>query len=153
MSKIEFSPFFRLTTILLLWGASPAIINAVENPSPAPIGAEIQSAAKPSAVHDILVQAIGERRLITFTYRGHLRVVEPHAYGCNAKGDAILLAFQIEGSSASRPPPGWRTFSAGAIEALKLGDRSFAQARDGYSPNELRLSPLWAEVPALVIEE
>ncbi|AKC84081.1 hypothetical protein IMCC26134_10680 [Verrucomicrobia bacterium IMCC26134] len=109
--------------------------------------------AKLPANHDLLLQAIREKRVLRFTYRGHARAVEPHAYGRNTKGETVLHAFQTEGTSASRPPPGWRTFTVSAIEQLKLEELSFAQARDGYSPNELRLAPLWAEVPALVAEE
>lgn len=105
------------------------------------------------ALHELLVRAIREKRVLLFTYRGHARVVEPHAYGRNTKGEPVLHAFQTEGGSASRPPPGWRTFAVAAIESASLGENSFKEARDGYSPNELRLSPLWAEVPPLVVEE
>jgi hypothetical protein len=112
------------------------------------------AAPRPSAaVHDLLLRAIREQRVLRFTYRGLARVVEPHAYGRNSRDDAVLHAFQTEGGSASRPPPGWRTFSAGLIEAPSLGEQTFAHARDGYSPNELRLDPLWAEVPALMVVE
>jgi hypothetical protein len=118
-----------------------------------PVVAVAPARPKPPELHAILLQAIREKRVLRFTYRGHARVVEPHAYGRNTKGDAVLHAFQTEGGSASRPPPGWRTFSADAIESPELGERTFAQAHDGYSPNELRLDPLWAEVPAVAVEE
>jgi len=124
-----------------------------ENSSPVPTPPTAPSAESPSPTHELLVQAIREKRVLIFTYRGHRRVVEPHAYGRSTKGEALLHAYQLDGTSASRPPPGWRTFATNLIEAPKLGEALFTEARDGYSPNELRLSPLWAEVPALVIEE
>jgi hypothetical protein len=153
MRNSEFGHILSLATALLMGGFFLTRLAAAENQAPAPPASANSLAEKPSAVHALLVQAIKERRIVKFTYRGHLRVVEPHAFGRNSKGDAVLHAFQIKGSSASRPPPGWRTFSARAIEDPKLGKGSFAQARDGYSPNELHLAPLWAEVPALVVEE
>lgn len=153
MKKTEFGHVLSLAVALLPGVSCFTWLNAAERPIPDPPAPVVLPAANPSAVHAILMQAIANRRVLTFNYKGHLRVVEPHAYGRNTKGDAVLHAFQIEGSSASRPLPGWRTFAASAIEAPELGTGSFTQARDGYSPNELRLSPLWAEVPALVIEE
>jgi len=105
------------------------------------------------AAHELLVQSIREQRLLVFTYRGLRRVVEPHAYGRNAKGEAVLLAYQNDGESASKPLPGWRTFAAAHIESLSLSDTAFKHARDGYSPNELRLAPLWAEVAAVTTVE
>jgi predicted DNA-binding transcriptional regulator YafY len=139
-----------MITLLGAWASSFAYASD-QTSTTAPVS--VSDEAKLPSIHDLLVQAIREKRVLRFTYRGHARVVEPHAYGRNTKGEAVLHAFQTEGTSASRPPPGWRTFTASAIEQLKVGELSFAQARDGYSPNELRLAPLWAEVPALVAEE
>ncbi len=48
-----------------------------------------------------LVRAVRERRVITFTYAGHARVVEPHAYGVAATGETILHGVQTDGGSVS----------------------------------------------------
>jgi predicted DNA-binding transcriptional regulator YafY len=138
---------------MLLCAFTFANLCAGDNVSSVPVPLKAPSAESPSTAHELLLQAIREKRVLIFTYRGHKRIVEPHAYGRSTKGEAVLHAFQFDGTSASRPPPGWRTFATSAIESPKLGEASFAQARDGYSPNELRLMPFWAEVPALVIEE
>lgn len=100
------------------------------------------------STRDLLIQAIRERRVLTFVYRGHARTVEAHACGVSSKGEAVLHGYQTAGGSASRPPPGWRTFSLAEIRDVALGAETFPGARDGYSPNELRLDPLWAELPA-----
>lgn len=104
-------------------------------------------------IHALLVRAIREKRVVIFHYNGHARTVEPHAYGKAGKGELVLHGYQTEGGSVSRPPPGWRTFSVAGIQDLKLGELNFAEARDGYSPNELRLEPLWAELPAISVTE
>lgn len=111
---------------------------------------EEQPSADAAAItaRDLLLQAIHERRVLTFVYRGHPRVLEPHACGVSTKGEAVLHGYQTAGGSASRPPPGWRTFLVAEIRDVTLGAETFVGARDGYSPNELRLDPLWAELPA-----
>ncbi|MEY4488798.1 MAG: hypothetical protein RIQ79_1306 [Verrucomicrobiota bacterium] len=152
MNVNPFGAALRLLMLTLL-GTCTSSFADTSGQAPATTPVAISAKAKLPAIHDLLLQAIREKRVLYFTYRGHPRVVEPHAYGRNTKGEAVLHAFQTEGTSASRPPPGWRTFTASAIEKPKLGESSFALARDGYSPNELRLAPLWAEVPALVAEE
>ncbi len=42
------------------------------------------------SVYDVLAQAIEERRVVTFTYDGFLRVVEPFA---------VLLSFDFRGET------------------------------------------------------
>ncbi len=131
--------------LVAVLGFAGVNLPATESLVPAPSHA---AAAVPSSTRDLLIQAIRERRVLTFVYKGHARVVEPHAFGVSAKGEAVLHGYQTAGGSASRPPPGWRTFSIAEIRDLALGDKTFPGARDGYSPNELRLDPLWAELPA-----
>lgn len=128
----------------VLWLAC-ASLTAAEPLVPTPARPEAPSQA---ATRDLLLQAINERRVLTFDYRGHARTVEPHACGVSTKGEAVLHGYQTAGGSASRPPPGWRTFSLAEIRDVALGAETFPGARDGYSPNELRLDPLWAELPA-----
>jgi len=140
----RFSDSARSLLVILL-GLASASIPASEPRAAAPSHSH---AASSSATRDLLIQAIGERRVLTFVYRGHARTVEPHACGVTAKGEAVLHGYQTAGGSASRPPPGWRTFAIGEIRDVALGAETFPGARDGYSANELRLDPLWAELPA-----
>lgn len=96
----------------------------------------------------MLVRAIREKQVLRFVYNGHARVVEPHAYGVSATGEAVLHAFQIEGESASKPPPGWRTFNAALIEHLAVTERSFSGPRPTYVPGEPPLATVWAALEA-----
>lgn len=101
-----------------------------------------------SAAHEILVSAIREKQVLRFTYNGHARVVEPQAYGLSATGEVVLHAFQTKGGSASKPPPGWRTFNVGLIENLAATEARFSRARPGYVPGEPGLTPVWAALEA-----
>ncbi len=47
------------------------------------------------SVYDVLAQAIEKRRVVTFTYDGFLRVVEPFLLGTTTAGRPALRAYQI----------------------------------------------------------
>lgn len=103
-------------------------------------------AGSPSAPQ-ALVQAVKERRVVTFVYQGQPRTVEPHACGVATRsGEAVLHGYQTDGGSASGTPPGWRTFSLSKIEALAVSATTFAAPRADYSSGRPQLEPLWAEV-------
>lgn len=93
-----------------------------------------------------LVRAVRERRVVKFIYDGRERAGEPHAYGVAATGEPLLLFFQTGGDSATRPPPGWRRFSAAKIERLVVTDAVFTGVRAGFSREDPKLVPLWAAV-------
>ncbi len=96
------------------------------------------------ATHEMLVLAVREKRVVSFVYNGHARLVEPHAYGVSATGEVVLHAFQIEGESASKPPPGWRTFNVMLIGDLTVTDRKFNEPRPDYAQGEPPLAAIWA---------
>lgn len=103
-------------------------------------------AATDSAAHVSLVRAIREKRLLHFTYGGHARVVEPYSYGVTTEGVAVLHGYQVAGGSASKPPPGWRTFTVSGVADLLVTERSFRRTRADYSSERPKLDPQWAEV-------
>lgn len=53
------------------------------------------------SVYDVLAQAIEERRVVTFTYDGFLRVVEPFLLGTTTAGRSALRDYQTAGGSRS----------------------------------------------------
>lgn len=97
-----------------------------------------------AGAQETLVRAIHEKQVLRFVYNGHVRVVEPHAYGVTATGEVVLHGFQIEGESASKPPPGWRTFSVALIEKLAVTEERFSSARPDYVQGEPALETVWA---------
>ena len=113
---------------------------AQENAAPVPISLP--------AEHEVFVRAINERWILQFNYGGHPRVCEPHSYGIGSTGEAILHVYQTAGSSGSRPPPGWRTFTVSGISDVVLTQRRFAKPRKDYTEQRPSLDPAWAELPA-----
>ena len=81
------------------------------------------------SIHDDLVRAINEKRVIEFVYKiPGARLAEPHDYGVK-RGVDTLLAYQLSGASRSRAPHGWRYIEVADIEAFKVLDRQFPGSR------------------------
>ena len=81
----------------------------------------------------ILTQALRARSVVTFTYKGQARTVEPHALGKANDDRQALLAWQTSGGSNTEPPPGWRVFIVAEIAGLKTTDQKFEKPRADYS--------------------
>ena len=79
--------------------------------------------------HDLLIQAIKEKRLIRFLYNGKRRIAEPHDYGIQ-KGSTKLLSYQIGGESTTGGLPDWRSVDVPKISKLELLEEHFAGNRE-----------------------
>lgn len=88
--------------------------------------------------------AIAHKRLLQLTYKGQVRVAEPHDYGRH-KGVVRLLAYQIEGASTARGPA-WRDFEVAKIERWSVLDRTFAGSRGASHHNHKSWDELFARV-------
>jgi predicted DNA-binding transcriptional regulator YafY len=76
----------------------------------------------------IIEQAIQNKKLIEFTYGGHLRVVEPHVLGTQG-GVIQVLGYQIGGSSSSGGIPEWRRFDVSKMSGISISNESFPGKR------------------------
>jgi predicted DNA-binding transcriptional regulator YafY len=85
----------------------------------------------------VLRQAIKEKRVVMFTYKGHARTVEPHALGKGTEDNPVLLAWQTDGGSQTEPPPGWRVFALTEIRELKPGVATFAKPRPDFGEHKV----------------
>jgi hypothetical protein len=72
--------------------------------------------------------AIAAKRLITFSYQGRPRKVEPHDYGIN-KGKVRLFCYQVGGESRSGKLPDWRLLEVPDIAGMQVTDQSFPGPR------------------------
>lgn len=88
-----------------------------------------------------IVAAIKEKKVLSFTYKGHVRVVEPHVYGIH-EGARQLLGYQIRGSSSSGTIPEWRRFSISAMRNLQILNELFP----GRRPNPSGERSCWDQV-------
>ena len=82
-----------------------------------------------------ICDAVRDRRIISFSYKGTIRTVEPHLVGHDSDGDLTLSAWQLSGGSGQ----GFRDFHVRKLSGLTITQRSFAGPRPGYNPNDSTL--------------
>ena len=76
------------------------------------------------AVHQLILTAIHERRLLRFLYHDKDRIVEPQDYGIQ-KGVVHLFTYQTAGESSSSRLPDWRKFAVMSMSNVELLDDHF----------------------------
>lgn len=94
----------------------------------------------------LITEAIKNKYLLEFTYNNKLRVVEPYTFGESTKGNDTLSAYQVDGGSNSSKDLGWRQFIIDDIKNLTLSDEKFEIIRNGYNPNDSRMSHIYITV-------
>lgn len=78
--------------------------------------------------------AIATRRLLSVTYRGGKRLVEPFCHGFSADERELLVVFQRSGCSTGGAPTGWKTLAVDDLSLVEPLDEVFASDRPGYRP-------------------
>lgn len=90
--------------------------------------------------------AIQNKQLLSFTYDGYSRVVEPHTYGLDRKGHPALRAYQVRGGSESGEYVGWKMFHVNNMRGLSVLSDHFQSARPKYKRNDSDFSTINAEL-------
>jgi predicted DNA-binding transcriptional regulator YafY len=89
-------------------------------------------------MHQILLDAIRDKCLVTFRYDGETRVVEPHCYGVDTKGHKALRAFQVG--------KGWRLFHVAEMGPMSMTGGRFERPRPEYNPNDKHMATIYARL-------
>jgi hypothetical protein len=76
----------------------------------------------------LLRDAIENKQLIRFVYKGNERIVEPHDYGIQ-NGIVRLFCWQVGGRSSGRIP-GWRMIDVVGMQDCEMLERHFAGNRE-----------------------
>jgi hypothetical protein len=93
-------------------------------------------------VRDELTAAIQQRKILTFTYQGLPRRVQPAAYGVDHGGAETLHAYQVAGGSKHGGIPEWRNFHVDGIADLAVLDEVFGPNPPGYG--QVPFDPVYA---------
>jgi predicted DNA-binding transcriptional regulator YafY len=102
----------------------------------------ISEAAAISYIQD----SIKNKKVVIIYYDGDdnggkgYRTIEPVCFGISKKGNQVLRAWEIEGSSWSEKNegnylPGWRFFRTDKIFTYKPTFDNFSEVRPNYNPN------------------
>lgn len=92
-----------------------------------------------------IIDAIRNRKVLTFTYNGIARVVEPHAVGVSRTGNDALRCYQIQGGHIT-PGHEWDFCDLSQISAMRETGDVFAGARPGYRPGDKHMTRIYAEL-------
>lgn len=81
-----------------------------------------------------IADAIRDHRLVTFTYDGLERVVQPATYGTTTTGKISLRGCLVDGQSRSNQIPCWELYTQSKILNLVVTTTPFSKfARAGYT--------------------
>ncbi len=103
-------------------------------------------------LHDRICAAITRRSLVMFEYGDLVRVVEPHRFGINSAGHAMLSGWLRAGYSRSDPAGGWRNYLFDEIHSLQVLDAPFAGTRPGYAAHDARMREVYAQLTPTAME-
>ena len=95
-------------------------------------------------MNQTIASAIQRKRLITFTYHGIARTVEPHTYGTDNKAVEKLSAWQILGKYGD--PEDWRMYIESDMSLLTVLATTFQYERSGYARNDPRMKVVYAQI-------
>ena len=94
---------------------------------------------------DVVQDSIRNKQVITINYDGReygkgFRDIEPVCVGYSKKGELVLRAWEIQGSSHSKvtrdnPIPGWRFFKLVKILTYQPQGDNFYEMRPDYNPD------------------
>lgn len=93
-------------------------------------------------MNQTIINAIEERLLLTFNYKGKTRVVEPHTYGVQHNGNESLSAWQLSGGSGQD----FRLFMLDEMTAIEAQAEPFESERPAYQRGDQRYSNIFAEL-------
>jgi len=86
----------------------------------------------------LIVDAIQNRKRLSFTYHGEHREVDPYAYGRDRNGHDSLRAFQVN--------TGWRMFHLSDVQGLSVGEVSPSPVHSEYRRNDRHMTHIYAQV-------
>jgi predicted DNA-binding transcriptional regulator YafY len=92
-----------------------------------------------------LMEAVKNKRIIMFKYKGKERIVEPHAYGTGHNHQDVLKGYQTAGKS-DEEVPGWNTFMVTEIQELKLTKTNFENPRPDYAKGDKTFHTVFCEL-------
>jgi hypothetical protein len=93
----------------------------------------------------MIITAIEKHQLLSFTYEGFYRVVEPYCYGMTGNGIYCFRAFQVGGES-SLSIFGWKYYAVSKAVNLQVTGQIFLPNRKGYSREDNLISKIIIEV-------
>jgi hypothetical protein len=97
-------------------------------------------------LNHLIVQAIHQKRFLKLRYYGYFRIVEPHAYGLDSVGDAVLVCYQVSGEGLSGSAIGWKRLKLYEAVSVTETDETFSGPRSDYVAEDLAFHAVFAQL-------
>ena len=134
--KNPFGPSVRKTNPLGARAAKPPKPSHLDKPKNYGQAASNQALA---------LQALAERRCLTFQYDGLPRVAEVHTVGFTTADRPAMNVWQVDGQSEDGPIPDWRTFCFDECFNVGLSDLPSAAPRPDFKKGAKQFRRIIAE--------
>lgn len=92
-----------------------------------------------------IIDAIDNLQVLTFTYSGIPRVVEPHALGISRTGKEVLRCYQTHGGHVT-PGHEWDLCELSKIYNLSISGTYFQTPRPGYKKGDSHMISIFAQL-------
>lgn len=91
-------------------------------------------------------QALQEKRRLEIRYDGYTRVVEVHACGTTADGNAVMRVWQVRGGSESGERTGWKLLRLDETRGLELLAETSEAPRRGYARGDKAMARIRCQI-------
>ena len=92
---------------------------------------------------DLICKAIQDKKVISFTYKGYKRIVEPFTLGyLETTSNLTLSAWWIGGYSETNKSPHWRLYTISKISNIIIENIDSSTYHTGYNPRDSRMSSI-----------
>jgi hypothetical protein len=92
-----------------------------------------------------IADAIRTKKVLSLTYDGMARVVEPHAYGVSSTGSELLRCYQVGGDHRENGH-NWDMLTVSKIVGLVATGATFYSAREGYWHGDKKMARVYVEL-------
>ena len=97
-------------------------------------------------MNNIIITAIKQKNVLSLTYEGIPREVEPHAYGVSKSGNELLRCYQVSGRHNSERAHDWELLSVAQIAGLVNTGAIFAGPRPDYKRGDKAMALIYQEL-------
>ena len=92
-----------------------------------------------------LIDAINSKKILSLSYDGLRRVVEPHAVGMTAKGNDVLRCYQTQGGHVDAGHK-WDSLDLSKMSSVSDTGQRFENARPGYKRGDKVMETIYAQL-------
>lgn len=94
-----------------------------------------------------IIEAINKRLVLSVSYDGGERLVEPHTLGTNRNtGKTLLRAYQTHGASTSGENEGWKIMNLSKMSSIQITGNAFSPRQDYVRGDSIMTGGIIAEI-------